>query len=119
MSLQRAQSLVLIAASEFEHQRVECLDLLLQFLTSGFAGSAERFADIGEVAERDCGLLSNRPLCGGNGLGLRAYYGEEGRALHGANGDLRALRPGETSRNRLVSPVWIRHPAYCGAIGWR
>ena len=34
VSLQRARYLVEIGASEFEHQGVECLDLLLQFLMS-------------------------------------------------------------------------------------
>jgi hypothetical protein len=63
LSPQRAHALVILGKSEVEHRGLECLGLLLQFLASGFPGRAEGLADVGEVAERDSGLLSHRSWC--------------------------------------------------------
>src|SRR5262249_47462051 len=50
-------------------RRVERLGLLLQILATGFASRAEGLANVGEVAERDGGLLSDPSPCRGNRLG--------------------------------------------------
>ena len=68
-------------ASEIEQWGLERLGLLLQLFTTGFASGTQRLANIGEVAERDRGLLSDWLLGGMNRWNRCSFPG--GRAHHG------------------------------------
>jgi hypothetical protein len=84
---------------------LERLGLLLQLRAAGFAGRAERLADVSQVAERDRGLLSYQlrrcgngrdrfaPLVVGSGVGT-AGSSQSGR---GVAARMNAIRSGSES----------------------